>query len=949
MKISFLQQSIQETKIYGTENRVNVTSQAAGTSKSAGATFTAGQTGMNFSLGNTTEKGKSLIELQEEASFADADNLQDYMTLMSNTMSEEDYAKLEEDGFDFGSMDPEDAVTIVDKIKAEVAKSGKRIVGYNDDLDVEALTEALGSQALAQSLVQSFAQSDLPLTQENVSAVKGAWEMASNLEELDDGTKSYLIDNRLDAEAWNLYLAQSSGASKGNGNQAKFYAEDVKGYFAENAAVTTSETLTTEMQKVLEQSGREDSAENEARATWLLENHLPLTAENLDRLENLENITIPVIEENFAEGVVEAVLAGKSPLQARLDGKGESETIYEKASRLADYYLSDAAWEAAVGDVTARRQLEEVRLHMTAEVNVKLLKSGFSIETAPMEDLIAALKAAEKEIAENYFPESADPVADYQTFAKASTVSKELPTLPVSTLGSLLEEGNTVSLADFHESGKVLQSQYEKAGESYEALKTEVRRDLGDSMKKAFANVDEILESMHQETTDENRRAVRILGYNQMEITESNLSLVKEADEKVLSVTEKLTPASVLKMIRDGINPLEKSFDELEDYFQSLPEEYREASENYSRFLYGLEKNGEISEEERESYIGIYRLVRQMEKSDGAALGAVVNVQAELNFSNLLSAVRSAKAKALDVRVTDETGVLEELVKNGESISDQIEKAYLAQTKRMLAEASNVNDSMEEYQRAQLAEWRTAVAQAEEETLALMQRGEISASAENLLAAEGLLLGKENLFGKADEDLEGTNLWEQLEEEETFRDSYREQVGTAIEKTERATFAEADSSLDVRQMQLAHKQLTVMATLADKEEYFVPMYVGEGLARVHLTIARNDGDGSSVSVDVTYGEEKLSARFEATEVHLRGIFTAESVQGVMKLEKIADIFKEGIGEAWADTDISVVRVLGKGKTTNKTFAATKEETREHVESRRLYQVAKIFLEAVGKE
>ena len=46
-----------------------------------------------------------------------------------------------------------------------------------------------------------------------------------------------------------------------------------------------------------------------------------------------------------------------------------------------------------MGDITARRQLEEIRLRMTAEVNVKLLKRGFAIDTAPMEELIEAAKA----------------------------------------------------------------------------------------------------------------------------------------------------------------------------------------------------------------------------------------------------------------------------------------------------------------------------------------------------------------------------------------------------------------------------------------------------------------------------------------------------------------------------------------------------------------------------
>ena len=45
--------------------------------------------------------------------------------------------------------------------------------------------------------------------------------------------------------------------------------------------------------------------------------------------------------------------------------------------------------------IKARRMLEEVRLSMTVTANLRLLRSGFHIETAPMERLVENLKKAE--------------------------------------------------------------------------------------------------------------------------------------------------------------------------------------------------------------------------------------------------------------------------------------------------------------------------------------------------------------------------------------------------------------------------------------------------------------------------------------------------------------------------------------------------------------------------
>ena len=309
----------------------------------------------------------------------------------------------------------------------------------------------------------------------------------------------------------------------------------------------------------------------------------------------MQNLELPVKEEHFAQAAAAAVVEGKNPIHAGVSGRDEN--LYEKAAEISDYYHSKEFWEANVGDITARRQLEEIRLRMTAEVNVKLLKRGFAIDTAPMEELIEALKLAESQVANRYFPRDAEAVEKYRNYHTTNSVTAELPKLPVDVLGPFAQGHNTASLAEFHKSGKAMQETYEKAQKSYETLMTSPRSDLGDSIQKAFANTDNLLKGIGAELTDENRRAIRILGYNQMEITIANMEAVKEADRLVQSVVEKLTPAATLKMIRDGINPLEKSFGELEEYFEKLPPEYKKESESYSRFLYGLERNAEITPE----------------------------------------------------------------------------------------------------------------------------------------------------------------------------------------------------------------------------------------------------------------------------------------------------------------------------------------------------------------
>ncbi len=964
MKITFCQNDIQETektdaeKAYGGRRVKNEKTPSAFPAQ--GAVYTEG--GNSFFATGKGEKGKSLIDIRQEAERIDADVRQDYMTLMSNIMSEKDYAKLQEEGFEFRYMEPDEAVNIVDRIKVELARAGKEIKGYNDDLDVETLAAVLGSMGFARTVNESFREADLPVTTENAELVKKAWDMAQQLEPMDEGASRYIADNGLGTEIW----AQNSGAGASGAAVSRYCEEDIEGYYVRNADPAQTAKLSDQIDQVIVRSGREVTEESRWDAEWLLKNGLPLTEENLDRLDALKNLSLPVTQEAFARAAADAISGGKDPVYADLGG--EHVNLYEKAAEIEEYYNSDETWEKLAGDVTARRQLEEIRLMMTAEVNVKLLKSGFSIDTAPMEELVEALKRAEKELAQQYFPQDDRAVEKYRSFNLAARAAQEMPSLPAAAVGALAQDQQTVDLNGFYSRGQALKEEYQKAGESYETLMTMPRADLGDSIKKAFSNVDDILKDLGEEQTEEARRAVRILGYNRMEITPENLKDIMEADRQVRNVVEKLTPAAVLKMIRDGVNPLEKSFGELEEYFDRLPEEYNREAESYSRFLYGLEKNGSVTEEEKESYIGIYRLLRQIERTDGAVIGALVNAQAELHFSNLLSAVRSGKVRSVDVKIADDLGTVAELVKKGESISDQIGRAFIKNVRDVLTGVSDSGGTGEMYLRQELEELRTAAEAAEGESMAMLQRGQISPTADNLMAAQALLSDESNIFApyagkkansgtsgekgqnvtggekakdRTAEDM-GCGLWEMLDDESRFSKAYDEAVLEAGEALETETFEEADTSIDVRGMQLLHKQLNIAASLAREEEYFLPLYVGDTLTRVHLVIDRSAPGQGSVQVGVkTPDGSGLDAQFHLDDGLLNGIFKTQSENEVMKLQELADIFKEDAKDLWRIGTIEVSSSDSAG-VTERDAAGGKAESAE------LYRVAKIFLQALQK-
>ena len=269
----------------------------------------------------------------------------------------------------------------------------------------------------------------------------------------------------------------------------------------------------------------------------LAANHMELTIENLEQTAALRK-----------QGALDLTLAKSAIEESNGNTEGSG---------------SQAVGNNALAFLTAKRILEETRLAMTTEANRALMKQGISIDTKPLEELVEQLKEQENNYYAALLGEKGGAVDASMTELFETTTQKvsDLKHMPAYILGMKGYPLDTVN--ELHEAGKALQSALDKAGESYEALMTEPRKDLGDSIQKAFANVDDILTDLGMEKSEANRRAVRILAYNSLEINEESVLTMKAADEKVQRTFSNLTPATVRELIRQGSNPLDMNLDVL--------------------------------------------------------------------------------------------------------------------------------------------------------------------------------------------------------------------------------------------------------------------------------------------------------------------------------------------------------------------------------------------------
>ena len=980
-------------------------------------------------------QGKTTEDVMQDAGLIDVTTQKNYMAVMSNTMSDEDFAKLQEEGYHPGSAEMEQVVTIVDEIKAALVKGGQNITGYTDDLDVQTLTEITGNVGLAQSMVRQFEENDIPVTKENVEDVLKACDTVMQLSSLSDGVMKYMIRNQMEPTIDNLYKAQYSASADAN-KQGRGYYQDDTGYYAKKAENYNWQQLQPQMEKVIKQAGLEVSQETLSDAKWLIEKGMPLTEDSLNALYELQNLEIPETTEEIVEMAVKAIADGKKAGNANIT---DNKSAIEKALEYIEDVnaISDEAVDMAAAqgkalniknlkaaqlqisvnyraesysvNVSARRMLEEVRLQMSVEANLHLIKSGFSIDTAELEQLVEALKSAQQQTEDLLFGNNGTEKTGSRTALYQNTLStvKELAGMPAALVGkfafqsrvqitmtsvSSTEEGFTLQAA--YAEGVTLRNAYEKAGESYETLMTAPRADLGDSIKKAFRNVDDLLKEMNLEASDANRRAVRILGYNQMEVSEENIDAVKTADLSIQRVLNKMTPASTMQMIRDGINPLTMNMEELETYLDNQEKSPEQEFEKYSEYLYKLEKNHSVTEAERESYIGIYRLFRQLEKTDGAAIGALLNQSAEPTVKNLLSAMRSSKKRGMEVTVDDQfAGVSSSYI--GKSISEQIETGIktnyyqklsadiwdqmdgskmhaipadgdmsLEQLAQILHKETADEETAQAYNKQQASEFRQVVMSEEAVVKELLDFNQL-VTADNLLAA-GLLMKERGkaagrLYELAEEsggqqalDEAMSYLQESLTDGDAAQKAYEklEQVYTDI--LEEVVYGQnEDGKIDIREISNLYKQISLSAGMAQEENYEIPVKIGEEVTSINLRIVHGSKESGNVTASMeTQAYGRVVAQFHMSakgteEYQLSGYIAGNNAEAV----KLLDQSSTGLKKSLEQADIKVVSmnfIYNRELDLTAAVQVTgKEETSDssvqEVSTKKLYETAKIFI------
>ena len=104
------------------------------------------KTGHSYTVKSVTyetllaEDKKSAEDIAMQADAVDPQAMHDEMAVLANTTTEEDYEKMEEDGYSVNDTEIPEIVTEMDKIKIQLAKAGVDIRIFGDDVSVEKIS-----------------------------------------------------------------------------------------------------------------------------------------------------------------------------------------------------------------------------------------------------------------------------------------------------------------------------------------------------------------------------------------------------------------------------------------------------------------------------------------------------------------------------------------------------------------------------------------------------------------------------------------------------------------------------------------------------------------------------------------------------------------------------------------------------------------------------------------
>lgn len=852
-------------------------------------------------------------------------------------LSGADAVKLDEDGFNLTDATPDDMVNIIEKIKIELAMHSDDYVNYGTAVSKDKIESVTGSAATAASVESRMQGADIAVNDESVAEVKSTLEKSKELKPLSENTKNYMVANGIEPSIAGIYQAQAATSSS-------ISADGVTIGRCVNAISDADfEALRPGIEKIIASSGLEVNDNTLADARAFIDAQIPVTKENLEYKAQLDAIDIEKIQADPDEmlnkildnmklgGKAENTLVTGSPIDdirtaldtinraeysdvANVVSKGETFTIASLKLEMdaRSFRIEYSAASVSTGNSEVRNQASDVqqaadkaydtlvtaRVLMSANASVYLVKNNISILTTPIDEL--NLMLMEYEQADEMYEEAQIAYTDVLEARK--------------TLNEIVRNP-----------ARVFASMFDKMNETYEAVGTQIRGDLGDSLKKAVqGSADDIIKELGLEGTDEDKEAIKVLAANNMDMTKENVEIVKSVNAMINNLIKNMKPETVLNMIKDGVNPMNASIEEVNEYLTEANDKAsKDNEEKFSKFLYKLDRTNGITKEQRKQFIGIYQMMNIFTRDAGVAAGALIKQGAEVTMNNLMTAYNSRKHYDMEAVIDENTGMAEvsgianyysalfmangglvtpntlKNVDNSSGIGEQSVEMFIEQLEDNY-DAAAEEQYYEEYLKEQ---------QAGADILRQIRNADTEINSGNIQAVKAFLesgqfpdiRGVKTTRDYARDSIEKIGHKEKLSlMYEEMKDETEEELQEVLSKA-----GDLDTQIDVNyegflDLRLKDRTIGYIKNLALRHDYRIPYITDSGsTGMLKLTLVQDDDNKGRISVNMlssVLGKVSVEAKADRESLGMYIVSdTAVSDEGSQLLEDMEENLKEGFG------------------------------------------------------
>lgn len=314
-----------------------------------------------------------------------------------------------------------------------------------------------------------------------------------------------------------------------------------------------------------------------------------------------------------------------------------------------------------------KRQILQITAKLTAEAAQKI-SSQMPLESSSLAAVASALHQLEMDMAQEALDAAQLPVTEenIQMITEAMAAKENIDTYFMETVDIELRTDGNANLKEIQE-----------ALAKYEANETPVERRFGETLASVAGQVEGLLERQGIEVTAAHVEAAKALIACGYDVTAANIQNVEDIVLKVNSFLQEMTPMLAAQMIKEGINPYHSSIDQILSY---VGEHKAPGLKNsVAEAIVTMEHNGEISEEQKEGLIGLYRILQAVEKDKSAVMGYLFRNELPLTIENLQIAAKYVKAKnGIAVTVDDHFGERERFKQSSNSARQMLAESVTA-------------------------------------------------------------------------------------------------------------------------------------------------------------------------------------------------------------------------------------------------------------------------------